>query len=100
MAYMVLKRIDPMSFAKMYAAVAALVIFVICLIYALFILAFAGMMGGEAGAIGAGVAIAMVIFGPIIYGIMVFLIGLLMAWLYNLIAARIGGVELEFEEYE
>ena len=28
------------------------------------------------------------------------LFGLLMAWLYNVVAARIGGVELEFEEYE
>ena len=33
MAYMVLKRIDPMSFAKVYAVITALVIFVICLIH-------------------------------------------------------------------
>ena len=100
MSHMVLKRIDPMSYAKVYAAITVLVVFVICLIYALFIFAFSGMMGGEAGAIGAGFAIAMVIFGPLIYGVIVFIFGLLTAWLYNLIAARIGGIELELEEYE
>ncbi len=100
MAYMVLKRIDPMSYAKVYAVITALVVFVICLIYAFFIIAFAGMMGDGAGAIGAGIAIVVVIVGPIVYGILVFLLGLLMAWLYNVVAARIGGVELEFEEYE
>lgn len=100
MAYMVLKRIDPMSYAKVYAVITALVIFVICLIYAFFIIAFAGMFGEDAGAIGAGIAIAIVIIAPIVYGIMVFLLGLLMAWLYNVVAARIGGVEFDFEEYE
>ncbi len=100
MSHMVLKRIDPMSYAKVYAAITVLVVFVICLLYALFIFAFAGMMGGGAEAIGIGLAIAMVIFGPIIYGIIVFIFGLLIAWVYNLIAARIGGIELEFEEYE
>ena len=100
MAYMVLKRIDPMSYAKVYAVITALVVFVFCLIYAFFIIAFAGMMGEEAGAIGAGIAIVVVIVAPIAYGILVFLLGLLMAWLYNVVAARIGGIELEFEEYE
>ena len=100
MSYMVLKRIDPISFAKIYAAVMALIAFVCCLFYALFIMSFAGMMGGDAGAIGVGVAIAVVIFGPIACAVMYFLVGLLVAWLYNLVAARIGGVEFEFEEYE
>ena len=100
MSYMVLKRIDPISFAKLYAVVMALVAFVFLLLYALFIMSFAGMMGGDAGAIGAGLAIGMVIIGPIACAIMYFLIGLLMAWLYNLVAGRIGGVEVEFEDYE
>ena len=100
MSYMVLKRIDPISFAKLYAVVLTVIVFVVCLIYALIFLSFAGMMGDEFGAIGAGAAIAMVIFVPIICAIFYFLLGLLMAWLYNVVAARIGGVELEFEEYE
>ena len=98
MRYMVMRRIDPMSFAKLYAVVMALIVFVVCIIYALFIFSFAGMMG-EVG-IGAGVAFAMVIFGPILCAVFYFLIGLLIAWLYNVVAARIGGIELEFEEYE
>ena len=100
MSYMVLKRIDPISFAKIYTAVMTLIVFVFCVLYALFVMAFAGMMGGEAGTIGAGIAIAVVIFVPIGCAIMYFLIGLLVAWLYNIVAARIGGVEFEFEEYE
>lgn len=100
MSYMVLKRIDPISFAKLYAVVMALVAFVFCLFYALFILAFAGMMGDDAGALGAGIAIAIAIFGPIACAVMYFILGLLVAWLYNVVAARIGGVEFGFEEYE
>lgn len=39
---------------------------------------------------------AIVIF-PIIYGLMGFLSGALMAWLYNLLAAKMGGIKLEIK---
>lgn len=39
-----------------------------------------------------------IILMPIIYGIMGFVIGAIGAWLYNLIAKKIGGVEIELSK--
>lgn len=39
---------------------------------------------------------AIIIF-PIMYGIMGFLTGALMAWLYNTLSAKIGGIKLEIK---
>ena len=97
MAQMVLSRIEPMSFAKIYGAIGAMLGLVIGVLYAFFAMAFSSMLGGES--IGGALALGMVIGFPILYGVLAFVGGLLMAWLYNVVAARIGGVELEFDEY-
>ena len=97
MAQMVLSRIDPMSYAKVYGAIAAMLGLVIGVLYAFFAMAFSSMLGGES--IGGAIAIGMVIGFPILYGVLAFVLGLLMAWIYNVVAARIGGIELEFDEY-
>ncbi len=39
--------------------------------------------------------IGSIILVPIFYGIMGFVIGVLVAWFYNLIAGWIGGIEVE-----
>ncbi len=36
--------------------------------------------------------------GTILYGVMGFVVGLIMAALYNLVAMLVGGIEIEFEE--
>ena len=51
--------------------------------------------GPQFPAIFVGVGAAIVL--PIFYGIMGFIMGIIYAALYNLIAATIGGLELEFE---
>jgi hypothetical protein len=38
-----------------------------------------------------------VVVAPFFYAGMGFLIGALAAWIYNMVAARMGGVEMEFE---
>ena len=35
---------------------------------------------------------------PILYGVLGALVNALMAWLYNQAAARLGGIEVEFED--
>jgi drug/metabolite transporter (DMT)-like permease len=38
------------------------------------------------------------ILGPVLYGVVAFIFGLLCTWLYNVIASRIGGIEFELGE--
>ncbi len=99
MSNLVLNRIDPMSYAKVYGALTALIVFVIALLVVILIIPFASMFGGEAASIGIAASVGILIGAPLAYGVFAFLIGLLMAALYNVIAGRIGGIEMEFEEY-
>jgi hypothetical protein len=50
------------------------------------------MTGGE------GVSMAMLIFAPILYTVVGFIFTALGAWIYNLVAARIGGFEFTTSE--
>lgn len=50
------------------------------------------------GIIGIVFGVGAIIFMPIIYGVMGFIGGAIMAWLYNLIASRVGGIEVETEK--
>ena len=100
MSFMVLNRVEPISYAKVYGALMALLVFVICLLSVIIILPIASMFGGEAASVGIAASIGLVVVVPIVYGIIFFLVGLLMAVLYNVIAGRIGGIEMEFEELE
>jgi len=42
-------------------------------------------------------AVTMVL-APILYGVLGALVNAFMAWLYNLVAARLGGIEISFED--
>ena len=48
---------------------------------------------GMAGAMGMG----MLIFLPVIYAVIAFVFGAVYAWLYNLVAGWVGGLELDLE---
>ena len=97
---MILRRIDPLSAAKMYAVISAVVLFVFALPMGC-ITSMVGSLGseyGDAGGFGAGLGFFMLILYPILGLIVGFISGFLMAWVYNLVADRIGGVELEFDQ--
>ena len=96
MARMVLNHIDPVSFAKLYAAMVTVIMFVFCLLYALIVIVFGSMMGEAA--VGIGLAIAIAIFLPLIYAVFTFVLSLLIAWIFNTVAERVGGVEMEFDD--
>jgi hypothetical protein len=59
---------------------------------------FASMLVGQRGAAMSGVGmLILAILAPILYGVMGFLIGALTAWIYNLVARRVGGIRLELK---
>ncbi len=87
----VLKRIGVLSMAKIYGAIGA----VIGLVFGLAVT----LVGAAAGGFGVGVfGVFAVVLLPIIYGIAMFILGAISAFLYNVIAKRVGGVELEFDK--
>ncbi|MDB6147661.1 MAG: hypothetical protein JWO45_1325 [Spartobacteria bacterium] len=53
--------------------------------------------GAGPAALVAGVMIVVGVFIPVIYGVMGFVFGILIAAIYNLIASWIGGIEVEVE---
>jgi hypothetical protein len=69
------------------------------LIVGLFMFMFSSMLGsmGNHGALGFIGGIGALIFLPIMYGIFGFIAGVISAFLYNLIAGVVGGIEIEVE---
>jgi len=93
---MVIRRIGPLSFAKVTGILYALMGFIIGIIFSLVSMIGGAMMphenGGMMGMIfGVGAIIAL----PIFYGILGFLTSLVGAVLYNVVAGWVGGIEIE-----
>ncbi|MBD8541670.1 MAG: hypothetical protein RR983_12400 [Massilia sp.] len=78
------KHIAVAQFGKMLAAV-----YFIAMLPVLAIVLLAMLTGAEMPPIGAGV----VILVAIAYIVSIYLAGMLSAWIYNIVAARLGGVE-------
>ena len=38
------------------------------------------------------------VLAPILYGVLGALVNAFMAWMYNVVAARLGGIEIEFDD--
>ena len=95
---MIIKRIGPLSVAKLSAVLYAVVGLVLGGVFSLVGLAggFASEAPGAAG-IGAVVGVAAIVVFPILYGVMGFVITLLTAWLYNFAADFVGGVEIDIQ---
>jgi hypothetical protein len=95
---MIIKRIGPLSFAKLGAVLHAVMGLVIGGIFSLVGLAggFASDMTGAAG-VGAVLGVAAIVVFPIFYGLMGFVITLCAAWLYNFAADFVGGVEIDIQ---
>jgi hypothetical protein len=105
MAEMTIRRLGVMSVAKMYALLLLIMGAIFGVIYGLVFIVFgaavalgtkddAGVLGG-AGTIVVG--LLMMIGIPIFYGIFGFIIGAIMAAVYNLVATFAGGIQIELE---
>lgn len=96
-----LTRMGVLSVAKVYGIISAIFGLLIGAMFTLMSL-FGGAMVALAGEGGGGFAALLfggmaIIIMPIFYGIMGFVGGAISAWIYNLAAGWIGGVELELD---
>jgi hypothetical protein len=91
-----IKSVGVMSVAKITAAIQAVFGLLFAPIFLLFgaLGSLAGQHVNPFGAIG---GLALAIMMPIFYGVIGFIMGAIGAWLYNLLAKWIGGIEFEIE---
>ncbi|MFH1071806.1 MAG: hypothetical protein V1743_00055 [Nanoarchaeota archaeon] len=92
---------------KSYAKIAALIMAIVGFIEGLFYLVIVSIIGyipeSATGDIAGNIEViknmgfAIVIILPIVYAVIGFLLGACAAWVYNLLARWVGGVELEFK---
>ena len=92
---MVIKRVEPVSAAKISGVLYALMGLLLALLFA----AIGSMAGGLTQSVMpfAGVGVAAIIILPIVYGCIGFIATLIMAALYNVVAGWVGGVEITAE---
>ena len=92
---MIVKRIGPMSLAKIRAALYALIGLIIGAIISAVSMVGGALGGSDAGMMGMVFGAAAVILLPLLYGCMGFVGSLIGASLFNLAAGWVGGIELD-----
>jgi hypothetical protein len=97
---MVVKRIGPMSMAKMQGAMGVLIGLLLGICFAAFAslgsaIASSASEGNSLGMFSAIFGVGAIIILPIMYGIFGFIGGLIGAVLYNWVAGMVGGIEIE-----
>jgi hypothetical protein len=95
---MVIRRVGPLSCAKIMGTLNAVIGLIIGGIVSLVAIAggFAANQEG-AGAIGAMIGTGSIIVLPIVYGCMGFVMTLIIAAIYNVLAGAVGGVEVDLQ---
>ena len=98
---MVIKRIGIGSAAKMYGALCFVIGFLLGCIFALAALAGAGLMSSQSDSpawMGPLFGVGAIIFLPIVYGVFGFIVGAIMAAVFNLTARIAGGLEIDVQQ--
>jgi hypothetical protein len=104
MAQREIKKVDPTSLGKVLGVLYALLGFIIGLFFAAFGSIFSGLMNSVGGdeastsTFSTLFGVGSIIFFPIFYGIIGLIGGVLMGFLYNLVAGWVGGVKMEVGE--
>ena len=94
-----IEKIGVSSAAKIYGLTLGILGFVLGIFYAIFLSAFSGLLGNSFPIAGAGgIGIIMVIVFPIMYGIIGFIVGALGAVIYNFVASKMGGLEIQLSK--
>ncbi|MFH0711444.1 MAG: hypothetical protein V1944_02600 [Candidatus Aenigmatarchaeota archaeon] len=95
----VLKSIDPMSMARVAAVLMAIwgLVVGLMIVLGLSVADYTGRIfsGFEMMGLSPAVGILSIIVFPIVYGITGFVGGYILAWLYNYVAKKVGGVKLD-----
>jgi hypothetical protein len=95
---MVVKRIGPLSLAKISGVLYALVGLIVGFFFAaLSLLGMAANQDAGGAVFGAFFGVGAIVLLPIFYGLLGFVACLVMAALYNLIAGWVGGVEVQLD---
>ncbi len=99
---MIIKRLGPLSCARVAGVVYALIGLLLGGLVSIFALLGAALSSAQRTSetvvppiLGAALGVGAIIIFPIIYGTIGFLFALFGAWLYNLVAGRVGGVEID-----
>lgn len=90
-----IKRMDVLSVGKIYAITMAIIGFIGGIIIAL---VGSAATFGRPGMLGAGFGVASIIIFPILYGILGFIIGIIGAAIYNLVAGWVGGIKIDLKD--
>ncbi|MBI1970657.1 hypothetical protein HYS47_02845 [Candidatus Woesearchaeota archaeon] len=93
---LVLKELGILSAAKMSMVITGLFGIIIGVLYGLIL--FAMMLANGSVGLAIGVGLLALIGFPILYAGFGFVFGALYAWLYNVFAAKMGGIEMTFEK--
>jgi len=95
---MVLKRVGPLSAAKIAGALYVLIGLVMGALFALVAtLGFGALPDDAPGGFGLLFGVGALVWAPIFYGLLGFFGALIVAGLYNLMAGLVGGVELDLQ---
>ena len=97
---MIIRRVSPMSVAKIAGLLYAIVGLAIGGIFSLIAMAWRGAALGDAGGSSlfpALFGIGSVILFPLFYGCIGFVMTAISAWLYNFVAGIVGGVQLDVQ---
>jgi hypothetical protein len=97
---MILRRLDPVSVARilglLYACIGFIVGAFVSFFAAIGVLGHAFSRGAGLGMIeGAFLGAGAILLLPILYGVLGAMVGVIGAAIYNLIAGKVGGIELE-----
>ena len=95
---MVITRIGPMSLAEIAATANAVLGFVLGGIFSMISLAggFNSNISGVPNS-GAMLGVGVILVFPILYAFIGFIMTLFAAWLYNIVAGYVGGIEIEVQ---
>ncbi len=95
---MVINRVAPVPLAKVLGAIYMVIGLIFGCIAMVFSLA-GGLVAQQAGSgsLGALFGVGAIIFLPLLYGTLGFVGGLIFAMLYNLVAGKLGGIELDMK---
>ncbi len=94
---MVIKRIGPMSCARITGTLYAAMGLVFGAIFSLLALAGFGPDNSDAAGLGAMIGVGAIIAFPILYGCIGFVATIIAVWLYNVMAGLVGGIEMDVQ---
>ena len=92
---MVVRRVAPLSVAKVAGALYALMGLIVGAIVALAALVGAFAADQDAGFMGPIMGVGAIVALPLLYGGLGFVFTLIAAWLYNVVAGMVGGIEFD-----